>query len=58
MKRIEKKIDYSSLRLVSAKGLVSLRLETVLPRFEADDSSTMGVIGVRRPDDGSYDVMR
>lgn len=42
---------------MSEKGLGSL-LDTVLPRFEADASSTMGVMGVRRPDEGSYDVIR
>lgn len=41
---------------MSENGLWSL-LETVLPRFDGA-SSTMGVMGVRRPRDVSYDVMR
>lgn len=42
---------YMSLLLLSEKGLCSRR-ETVLPRFEGA-SSTMGVMGVRRPSEVS-----
>jgi hypothetical protein len=49
---------YNSLLWLSENGLWSLRFETVLPRFDADASSTMGVIGVRRPSEVSYEVMR
>jgi hypothetical protein len=48
---------YSSLRLLSENGLFSLR-DAMLPRFDADDSSTIGVIGVRSSDLVSYEVMR
>jgi len=51
-------IIYNPLLWLSENGLWSLLLETVLPRFDADDSSTMGVIGVRRPSEVSYEVMR
>jgi hypothetical protein len=47
---------HSSLLCLSENGLCSRR-ETVLPLFEGV-SSTMGVIGVRRPSDVSYEVIR
>jgi hypothetical protein len=52
------KLIYNSLLLMSENGLWSLLFETVLPRFDADASSTMGVIGVRKPRSVSYEVIR
>ena len=49
---------YKLLWLLSANGLCSLVWETVLPRLDANPSSTIGVMGAREVDDVSYDMMR